>query len=190
MTENLSNAKDAGHTEAVVARCSSHCYPPVLDACCGGRMMWFDKADSRAVFQDIRRERIERNAAATAKGFRAFEVNPDVLGSFTDMPFPDGTFDLVVFDPPHLTRCNDNSYMAQAYGKLFPDWEDTLRAGFSECFRVLRDRGTLIFKWNETRFPLSQILALTPEKPLFGNKTGSRGKTHWVAFLKSPAVGG
>lgn len=28
----------------------------VLDACCGSRMFWFDRADSRAVFVDKRRE--------------------------------------------------------------------------------------------------------------------------------------
>ena len=26
---------------------------------------------------------------------------------------------------------------------------------------------------------------LTPEKPLFGHKTGKLSKTHWVAFLKT-----
>jgi len=31
--------------------------PPVLDACCGSRMFWFDRQDSRAVFVDKRRER-------------------------------------------------------------------------------------------------------------------------------------
>lgn len=30
--------------------------PHVLDACCGSRMMWFDKTDSRAVFVDQRSE--------------------------------------------------------------------------------------------------------------------------------------
>jgi len=28
----------------------------VLDVCCASRMMWFDKNDERAVFNDIRRE--------------------------------------------------------------------------------------------------------------------------------------
>ena len=28
----------------------------VLDACCGGKMMWFDKDDDRAVFADCRNE--------------------------------------------------------------------------------------------------------------------------------------
>lgn len=28
--------------------------PPVLDACCGSRMFWFDKQDERALFIDKR----------------------------------------------------------------------------------------------------------------------------------------
>lgn len=28
----------------------------ILDPCCGSRMMWFDKQDSRAVFGDRRNE--------------------------------------------------------------------------------------------------------------------------------------
>ena len=31
-------------------------FPPVLDACCGSRMFWFDKQDDRALFVDKRRE--------------------------------------------------------------------------------------------------------------------------------------
>ena len=32
-------------------------FPPVLDACCGSRMFWFDRKDTRATFVDKRRER-------------------------------------------------------------------------------------------------------------------------------------
>ncbi len=37
---------------------------------------------------------------------------------------------------------------------------------------------------NADEIPVSQILALTPEKPLFGHKSGKQQKTHWIAFLK------
>ena len=30
----------------------------ILDACCGSRMMWFDKCCSEALFMDIRREEL------------------------------------------------------------------------------------------------------------------------------------
>jgi hypothetical protein len=42
----------------------------------------------------------------------------------------------------------------------------------------------LVFKWNEHEVPLSQILALTPERPLFGNRGGKAAKSHWLVFMK------
>ncbi|EAA4491047.1 class I SAM-dependent methyltransferase [Salmonella enterica subsp. enterica] len=61
--------------------------------------------------------------------------------------------------------------------------QDT-RAGFKEAFRVLRPHGVLIFKWNETQIPVSQILALTDVKPIIGQRTGKNDKTHWIIFVK------
>ena len=158
--------------------------PPVLDACCGARMMWFNKQDGRALFQDKRCENY-----GMQKNGRVLEVAPDVVADFTKMPYPDGSFDLVVFDPPHMrgTEARKGGVMGRSYGLLFDGWEDDLSAGFGECFRVLRDRGTLIFKWCELEIPLSQILALTDKKPLFGHRSGKSSKTHWVAFLKQNA---
>ena len=43
----------------------------------------------------------------------------------------------------------------------------------------------LIFKWCADEVPVSQILALTHERPLFGHKSGKQQKTHWIAFLKA-----
>lgn len=149
----------------------------VLDACCGGRMFWFDKEDPRAVFMDNR-----RFAGRCCDG-RSVVVDPDVLGDFTDMPFPDGRFKLVVFDPPHL-RCGPNSWTAQKYGRLEAGWRDALRAGFSECFRVLEPGGVLVFKWCEYQVPIAEVLALTDEEPLFGHRSGRKSLTHWVVFMK------
>ncbi|MDQ3117820.1 MAG: class I SAM-dependent methyltransferase, partial [Verrucomicrobiota bacterium] len=70
------------------------------------------------------------------------------------------------------------------YGCLNGNWREMLRLGFAECFRVLKPNGTLIFKWADSENPVSEILALTPEKPLFGHKSGKKMGTHWVAFLK------
>ena len=151
---------------------------PVLDPCCGSRMMWFDKDDPRATFGDIRTETRD-----LCDG-RVLTVDPDVVMDFRDMPFPDDTFHLVVFDPPHLERLGKDSWTAAKYGQLLPGWRDDLRLGFAECFRVLKPGGTLIFKWNEDQIPVSEVLALTPEKPLFGHKSGRLSKTHWIAFIK------
>lgn len=59
-----------------------------------------------------------------------------------------------------------------------------LRAGFSECFRVLDADGVLVFKWNETQVRLSEVLALTPHQPLFGHTSGRKAGTHWMVFMK------
>ena len=100
------------------------------------------------------------------------------------MDLPDNSFSLVVFDPPHL-KCGRKSYFAQIYGSLEDTWAEDLRQGFSECFRVLKPDGVLVFKWNETDVPLKEVLALTPEQPLFGHRSGKAAKTHWVAFMKA-----
>lgn len=49
---------------------------------------------------------------------RHFEVNPDTIADFTDLPFEDARFKLVVFDPPHLLRNTGKSKFATIYGSL------------------------------------------------------------------------
>lgn len=158
---------------------------PVLDACCGSRMFWFDPSDSRAVFLDKRREDHLLRDSSTKGGVRSLVIDPDIQGDFTALPFADESFALVVFDPPHLVHCGRKSWLARKYGKLEGDWREDLRKGFKECFRVLRPDGTLIFKWTEHDVPVSQILALTDARPLIGNRCGKSAKSHWVVFLKS-----
>lgn len=69
----------------------------ILDACCGSRMFWFDKNNPDVEFCDIRQmERTEYYPG------RYIEINPDTICNFTDLPFEDNSFYLVVFDPPHL----------------------------------------------------------------------------------------
>ena len=163
--------------------------PPVLDACCGTRMMWFDKEDARAVFADCRTEDIVIEPGRAYKNGTVLHVDPDMEVDFTDMPFGDATFSHVVFDPPHHTSKRlggtGTGVMEAKYGRLREGWREMLEAGFAECFRVLKPEGTLIFKWCSTEIPLSEVLKLTPEKPLYGHRSGKRAQTHWVAFLKS-----
>jgi SAM-dependent methyltransferase len=144
-------------------------------------MFWFDRKDPRALFVDKRRETVH---ADTREGRRAIVVDPDIIADFKALPFDDATFTLVVFDPPH-TFSGVKGWMAKKYGTLTPDWRDEISAGFSECFRVLAPLGTLVFKWNEHRIPVASVLALTPEKPLFGQRCGTTAKTHWIVFHKS-----
>lgn len=157
----------------------------VLDACCGSRMFWFDRHDSRAVFLDKRRERHTLPDKSSTGGSRELIIEPGVQADFTALPFADGSFSLVVFDPPHTKWSGSKGWLAKTYGKLEGDWKGELRRGFTECFRVLKPHGTLIFKWNEHDVPVSQVLALTTERPLFGNRCGKMAKSHWIVFLKN-----
>jgi SAM-dependent methyltransferase len=157
----------------------------VLDACCGGRMIWFDKQHSDALFADIRNESVVYKwSARSRRGPKTLEVRPDVVADFTSLPFAAGQFRVVVFDPPHLLHAGPSGWQAKKYGRLGVGWQDLLRRGFAECFRVLAANGVLVFKWNETDIPVSKILALTDRLPLVGNRCGKANKTHWILFLK------
>lgn len=151
----------------------------ILDPCCGSRMFWFDPKNQSVLFGDIREE-----SHILCDG-RALDVKPDVLMDFRDMPFADGSFKLVSFDPPHLRKAGKLSWLGLKYGVLGQDWRDDIRRGFAECFRVLKPEGILIFKWNEAQIKVSEVLALTDQQPLFGHKSGKRMDTHWITFMKA-----
>lgn len=151
----------------------------VLDPCCGGRMFWFDKKNPIATFGDIRRQKF------VACDGRVIDVDPDLIMDFKKMPFADESFYLVVFDPPHLRGAGKNGWMAQKYGSLGPDWKAELKAGFDECMRVLKQNGTLVFKWNEESIKVSELIELFGSEPLFGHRTRQSSKTIWMTFFKN-----
>lgn len=150
----------------------------ILDPCCGSKMFWFDKSNPDVLFCDIRSEQHK-----LCDG-RTLEINPDMEIDFRAMPFEDGSFKMVVFDPPHLKDLGQNTWMAQKYGVLLPTWETDIQAGFDECMRVLEPNGVLIFKWNEIQIKLSTVLEVIKHKPLFGHTSGKHGRTIWLAFMK------
>lgn len=152
----------------------------ILDACCSSKMCWFDKKNPNVLFADIRKEsRILSDGSY-------FEVNPDIQMDFKNMPFPDNNFKMVLFDPPHIDDLPENSIMAIKYGRLFSNWENEIAEGFRECMRVLEPNGVLIFKWNEKRVKLGQLLSVINCQPLFGHTSGKHGRTIWLAFMKIP----
>jgi len=147
-------------------------------------MMWFDKQDDRCLFADCREDALDVSHCTTNPGKK--EVRPDRIHDFRDMPYPNNSFHHVVFDPPHVRNISMKSVTGFSYGSLNKEtWQDDLRLGFAECFRVLKPHGTLIFKWNEVDIPLREVLALTLEKPLYGHRSGKKANTHWVAFIKT-----
>lgn len=151
----------------------------VLDACCGSRMFWFNKTNPDVLFADIRNEN-----HILCDG-RKLDIEPDVIMDFRKMDFPDCSFKMVVFDPPHMNQLGKNSWMCKKYGVLETTWKQDLKQGFSECMRVLEVGGTLIFKWNESQIKVSEILDAIGYTPLFGHKSGKLSNTHWMCFMKS-----
>jgi SAM-dependent methyltransferase len=150
-------------------------------------MMWLDRQHPDVVFGDKRSETItvSDQSHGNVGGTRTLRIEPDALIDFRALPYADGSFKLVAFDPPHLVRAGARSWLAAKYGKLGQNWQDDLRKGFAECFRVLDPDGVLIFKWNENQVKVSEVLALTPVSPLFGHISGRKGLTHWLVFMKA-----
>ena len=148
----------------------------ILDPCCGSRMFWFDKHNSDVIFAD------NRHVNTTLCDGRTLVIEPDVKMDFRDIPYPDNTFNLVVFDPPHLIRAGETSWLAQKYGILPQKWQPYLKAGFEECMRVLKPTHTLIMKWNTEQIGMPDMLKAIGQNPLFGDQ---RGKTRWLVFLKA-----
>lgn len=150
----------------------------ILDPCCGSKMFWFNKDNENVLFSDKRTE-----SHILCDG-RKLEIKPDIEADFTNMPFADNSFKLVVFDPPHMDSLGEKSWMALKYGRLPENWSEYIRKGASECFRVLEPNGILIFKWNETDIRVTEILRCFDYEPLFGYPSGKQSKTHWITFMK------
>ncbi|MHB7981221.1 SAM-dependent methyltransferase [Clostridium sporogenes] len=149
---------------------------PIIDVCCGSKMFWFKKDNPNTVFMDI------RELEDTLCDGRKLLIKPDIVGDFKDIPFPNNTFKLAVFDPPHLIRAGEKSWLAQKYGKLNESWPQDIKKGFDECMRVLEPYGILVFKWNEEQIKIKEVLDTINYKPLFGDK---RSKTMWMVFMKN-----
>lgn len=126
----------------------------ILDACCGGKMFWYEKNLDFVDFQDNRELQTE-----LCDG-RKFSVKPDFIG--------------------------DTGWIILKYGKLPSEWLLWIERAFKECFRVLKNDGVLILKWNSEQIPFAEVVKLSPYKPIFGDK---RAKTRWTVFVKNVALG-
>lgn len=153
----------------------------ILDPCCGGKMFYFDKKDPRVLFCDCREfEDILCDG-------RSLVVQPDQVVDFRNLPFASGSFPLVIFDPPHLRRVGDNSWMQKKYGMLPREgWKEYLEQGFKECWRVLAPHGTLVFKWNEHQITVNRIQDIFPDRPIMGTRT--KTETMFIIFHKGGSL--
>ena len=158
----------------------------ILDACCGPRFMWFDKKHPNTLYIDNRKEE-----KGFVKARPNCEINPDLIADFRDLPFPNKSFKLIVWDPPHIFRkCFHPKHdITKKYGILNKEtWKDDYIRGFRALWRVLEDHGILIFKLNNNSVPFSSVLKLFPINPLFGNRVSNNknSSTKWFTFMKIP----
>lgn len=157
----------------------------ILDVTCGSRTIWFNKHHPAAIYCD-RRKAVYENVwkSGNNKSQRGCVIDPDIQCDFTNLPFEDCSFNLVVFDPPHLTKANDTAWLVKKYSKLDENWPQMLHDGFIECMRVLKPGGVLIFKWSEYDIPADKVWKAIGEKPLFGHHSGKKSNTFWGCFMK------
>ena len=159
----------------------------ILDVTCGGRSIWFNKHHPLAVYCDKREVEYEKTFGKAQPATRHIKVHPDILADFTNLPFDDNSFDLVVFDPPHIVSENGNNrWLTKAYGYYTTKDEalESVRGGVQECMRVLRPFGTLVLKWAETSIPTPEIIKAIGYTPLFGHRSGKKSGTNWMCFMK------
>ena len=157
----------------------------ILDATCGNRGIWFQKNEPHTIYCDKRTAHYEMDFGDKYPGHRTIDVQPDIECDFTELPFEDETFNLVVIDPPHLLK-KDESWLKKQYGyyDTKADALDSIGKGIRECMRVLRRGGVLIFKWCELDIPTREIINACGYEPLFGHRSGKKANTHWLCFMK------
>lgn len=155
---------------------------PILDPCCGEREIHFNKRNTLVDYRD--------NRVANARLYNGdpILINPDTIGDVLRINAPDGAYHLVILDPPYLPY-NTNNFLSQKYGKLPNDWRKWLKDAFDECWRVLANDGTLVFRWRSYKIPLETVLLYAPAKPVVGNKKPLETKAHWVLFFKHEEEG-
>ena len=160
----------------------------ILDPCCGPRSMWFDPDNEAVVFGDQRCERITvtDRSHGKADGKRVLHIEPDQVMDFRAIPYPDNSFALVAFDPPHL-GAGPKSWLAARYGKLSDDWREHIAKGFAECFQVLKPTGVR-FQMERNSNHVTRYFTAGGLSPLFGQKKPSNDATVFRSLTPSPPI--
>jgi len=157
----------------------------VLDATCGDRGVWVDEQDGRAVFADLR----VREPGFHGQPGRSFAVQPEVQADVRSLPFAAGSFDAAIYDPPHVVRADGmkdlSGQVQKKYGALRAEtWRRDLRRAFRELWRVVRDGGTVSFKFSDVSLDFENVTQLAPDPPLVGTTTTKTEtvETRWFLF--------
>jgi hypothetical protein len=78
----------------------------ILDPASSMRSFYFDKKDERVLFGDIREDETH-----LLTNNQTIHIKPDQVMDFRNIPYPDESFQCVVFDPPHMLKLTEKSWM-------------------------------------------------------------------------------
>lgn len=162
----------------------------ILDATTGFKGIWYQKNHPFVTFMDQRKTVVNtKTKNKSFKNSRRYKINPDVVSTWKDAPFPDDYFDMIIFDPPHLVieKGKKLSSLEMAYGCLYKDsWRRDLKEGIDKLFKILKPEGIFVFKWCENSIKIQDVLKLFPYSPMFGSNTKSKRHTqnYWILFIK------
>lgn len=149
----------------------------ILDMSSGNRAIWFNKRHPLATYIDIRES-----------------VEPDFVADSTDLAImQDNTFDLIVFDPPHV-NFGKNAKMSERYGHHTTEQiRSIIKGSGKEAHRVAKPNAFMAFKWNDHDQKLDSVLAMMPQwEPLFGQHLKNRGgadaksQSFWCLLRRLP----
>ena len=145
-------------------------------------------SDDEIIYVDIRKgafplDRWER---------KPIIVEPTVVADLKRLPFKDGCFNLILFDPPHGNFSLD-TFMGVKYGGL-TETEFTYLIVWAnrEFWRVLKPGGVVFAKVMDNNNRYKRLLrAFVAFKPLLDIDFESKGhhalewnRTHWILFVR------
>lgn len=167
----------------------------ILDACCGPKEMYRGLkkhfTTDEIVYIDIRKGTFTIPYTEGKK----IKVEPTVQADLKKLPFKDGAFTLILFDPPHGGFTID-TWMGAKYGGLSAsDYKNMLIWANIEFTRTLVPGGVVLAKIQEyedrefyiTGFFHNFRLILDIKLRSRGTSKSKKLYTHWFVFAKKPA---
>jgi hypothetical protein len=173
----------------------------VLDATAANRIMWKDKKPHDFIFMDI-----ERN----------LDVKPNLLSDITQCCFKDKSIDTIYIDLPHDWRKSESlsfytSPNREIFNRRFPKYASNRPPRYygwdkvkskeqllnlisnvsKEIYRILKDEGTLNFKWCEVKISIDDVLEILERDwvvlmnhPIKSKMQTSNCQTYWILLQK------
>ena len=168
----------------------------VLDVTAGNRRMWGKRWNNpHVIFLD------------KVPGLR---IQPDVVGVWEALPFPDDSFQLIVFDPNYYTRTGTPAPLwyrihhgdplerdGSWWGKPFNTYHEMCTTFVKAAREFRRVAPRMVMKWTDSQHPLPKVLTLFLPYwiPLYTKKvtTGSfkknaTGSTYWVSLIRKEEI--